>query len=396
MRRRALVAVGVALVLVACGSNAGEPSGRPPTSTSASSGAQSTGAVPKLKLTPIATGGAFTAAAVRSGDGDLYLAEQDGRVRRLRLSGGKGTLDVGSVLDISSSVTAGGEQGLLGIAFSPDGNELFVAFTNKDENQQVDRFRFDGNNADASSRSTVITIEDFAPNHNGGGLLFGPDDYLYYSMGDGGGGGDPRGNGQKTTDLLGNILRIDPLRASGGKPYAIPSDNPFADGKGGAPEVYVYGLRNPWRFSFDRSTDDMWIADVGQNEWEEIDRLPAGKIAGANLGWSVFEGTHKFGDAAAPANAVPPVYEYDHSGGRCSVTGGYVYRGDKIPDLVGVYLFVDYCGGAMQGVRIGSDGKTAVLDLSISVVQTSSFAEDANGELYAVSTDGTVARIDAA
>src|SRR5207244_290404 len=131
-------------------------------------------------------------------------------------------------------------------------------FTNKDENQQVDRFRFDGNKADLSTRSTVITIEDFAPNHNGGGLLFGPDGYLYYSMGDGGGGGDPRGNGQNTTDLLGDILRIDPLHSSGGKPYAIPSDNPFADGKGGAPEVYVYGLRNPWRFSFDRSTKDMW------------------------------------------------------------------------------------------------------------------------------------------
>jgi glucose/arabinose dehydrogenase len=258
----------------------------------------------------------------------------------------------------------------------------------------VDRFRFDGSKADLSTRSTVIMIEDFAPNHNGGGLLFGPDGYLYYSMGDGGGGGDPRGNGQKTTDLLGNILRIDPLHASGGKPYAIPSDNPFADGKGGAPEVYVYGLRNPWRFSFDRSTKDLWIADVGQNEWEEINRLPAGEIAGANLGWAAFEGTHKYGDATAPADAVPPVYEYNHSGGRCAVTGGYVYRGTKIPDLAGIYLFVDYCGGAMQGLRMGSDGKATALDLAISVPATASFVEDANGEIYALSTGGTIARID--
>jgi glucose/arabinose dehydrogenase len=247
----------------------------------------------------------------------------------------------------------------------------------------VDRFRFAGDKADVSTRSTVIMIDDFAPNHNGGGLLFGPDGYLYYSMGDGGGGGDPRGNGQNTTDLLGNILRIDPLHPSDGKPYSIPSDNPFADGKGGAPEVYVYGLRNPWRFSFDRSTKDMWIADVGQNQWEEIDRLPAGHIAGANLGWSAFEGTHKYSDAAAP-DAVAPVHEYDHSTGGCAVTGGYVYRGAKIPDLVGIYLFVDYCGGAMQGLRIGSDGAATAFDLAISVPLTSSFVEDADGALRAV------------
>jgi glucose/arabinose dehydrogenase len=247
-----------------------------------------------------------------------------------------------------------------------------------------------------SSRSTVITVEDFASNHNGGGLLFGPDGYLYYSMGDGGGGGDPRGNGQKTTDLLGDILRIDPLRASGNKAYAIPTGNPFADGQGGAPEVYVYGLRNPWRFSFDRATKDLWIADVGQNAWEEIDRLPAGHIAGANLGWAALEGTHPYGSSPAPQNAVAPVYEYDHGNGECAITGGYVYRGSKIPDLVGVYVFVDYCRGAMQGLRIGSDGKAVPLDLGILVPQVSSFAEDAAGELYALSTDGTVARIDAA
>ena len=398
MTRRTLAALAAAAalsIMAACGSDAGEPNGQPPASGSTASTANAAfGSVPVLQLTPLATAGPLTAAAVRSGDASLYVTEQRGVVRRLRLDSSAAALDDQPVLDITSSVRDSGEQGLLGITFSPDGNDLYVAYTNKSQTQQVDRYRYDGTKADPSSRTTIITIDDFAPNHNGGDITFGPDGYLWYSMGDGGGAGDPEKNGQKTTDLLGDILRIDPRHPNGDKPYSIPSDNPFADGKGGAPEVWDYGLRNPWRYSFDRQTHDLWIADVGQGSWEEIDHVSSTK-GGINFGWSLVEGTHSFNGGTAPAGAVAPVYEYDHSGGRCAVTGGFVYRGSKIPDLVGTYLFADYCEGLIHGLRLDSSGAASVASLGISVPQLSSFAQDANGELYVLSQDGTIARIDA-
>jgi glucose/arabinose dehydrogenase len=403
VRRRTLVAVAAAgaitALLAACGKDAAEPSGSSPTSssTSTSTSAAATGTTtpPKLKLTPIGVVGAATAATTRAGDGDLYVTEQRGIVRRVRLEKGTASIDPSPVLDISGLVTAAGEQGLLGIAFSPQGDQLYLAFTNKDANQELDRFSFDGTKADRASRTTVITIPDFAVNHNGGDIVFGPDGYLWYGMGDGGGTGDPQHNGQRTTDLLGDLLRIDPLKPTNDKPYSIPSDNPFADGKNGAPEVYSYGLRNPWRFSFDRETNDLWIADVGQGQWEEIDKVTLDKAKGANFGWSQLEGSHPFSGGTAPAGAIPPVYEYDHSGGGCAVIGGYVYRGKQISGLTGTYLFSDNCIGQINGLRVTGD-KGVAFDLQLTLKGISSFAQDHDGELYVLSVDGTIGRIDAA
>jgi glucose/arabinose dehydrogenase len=356
-------------------------------------------APPRLVLAPVATVQAPTAAAVRPGERSLYITEQQGSVRRIRIEGDEASpayrLDQDPVLDISSDVTAGGEQGLLGIAFSPKADRVFVAFTNRNADQQLDSFAIDSaGRVDTGSRKRLLVVPDFASNHNGGDLVFGPDGYLYWSMGDGGGAGDPRSNGQKTTDLLGDLLRLDPVGAQGNQPYAIPPDNPFADGNGGAPEVYAYGLRNPWRFSFDRDTDDLWIADVGQGDWEEIDFAAAadGSGKGANFGWSNLEGTHSFNGRPPPAGAVPPIYEYDHSGGRCSVTGGFVYRGDLVPSLVGTYLFGDYCQGELMGLR-RTGASIDVSDLGLQVPGLSTFAEDPDGEIYVLSLTGSVQRL---
>jgi glucose/arabinose dehydrogenase len=346
---------------------------------------------------PVAKLASPVAFAVRAGDTSLYINEQEGRVRRIAVNGSAYAVDDTPFLDIAADVTAGGEQGLLGIVFSPDGNRMYVAFTNKDSNQQLDEVTLAGGKPDLSTRRQLLVVPDFAPNHNGGQLAFGPDGFLYWSMGDGGGGGDPQSNGQKTTDLLGDILRIDPSSSANGKPYAIPPGNPFADGSGGAPEVFAYGLRNPWRFSFDRSTKDLWIADVGQGDIEEIDFAPAGQGAGMNFGWSALEGTHPFNASANPAGATLPVFEYDHkSTGGCSVTGGFVYRGAEVPRLQGSYLFGDYCVGELMALQRAADGAVSVTDLGLNVPQLSSFGEDADGRVYAMSTGGDVFRIGAA
>ncbi|MEY2403208.1 MAG: hypothetical protein QOD38_759, partial [Acidimicrobiaceae bacterium] len=271
-------------------------------------------------LTPIGSVEAPTAMSARKGDTSLYVTERVGRVRRLRRSGNTFTVDSSPVIDISGDVKSGGEQGLLGLTFSADGTRLYFAFTNTGSDQQLDEVTLDGDGVVDGSRRTLLVIPDFAPNHNGGDLLLGPDGFLYYTMGDGGGGGDPQQSGQNPRDLLGDILRIDPTRPSGNKPYGIPADNPFANGQAGAPEVWAYGLRNPWRMSFDRQTKDVWIADVGQNKIEEIDFLPAGAPAGANFGWNAVEGTEPFAASGPPDGAIAPIYQYDHSHGRCSIT----------------------------------------------------------------------------
>jgi glucose/arabinose dehydrogenase/soluble lytic murein transglycosylase-like protein len=405
--RARLIAAGVLIVLLIGGVVAfrGRGSGNSaPRTPAATTAGPSSSSVPSstslaavtLTLTPIASVEAPTAMAARNGDTSLYVTERIGRVRRLRRSANTFTLDSSPVIDLSSDVKAGGEQGLLGLAFSADGKHLYVAFTNTGAEQQVDEVALDGDRVVDGSRRTLLVIPDFAPNHNGGDLVLGPDGFLYYTMGDGGGGGDPRKSGQNPNDLLGDILRIDPTRPSSGKPYGIPSDNPFADGQGGAPEVWAYGLRNPWRMSFDRQTKDVWIADVGQNKIEEVDFLPAGAPGGANFGWNAVEGTLPFAADGPPDGAVPPIYEYDHSGGRCSITGGYVYRGKAIPTLGGTYLFGDNCEGEINGLRRESDGTVTVTDLQMNVAGLSSFGEDNDGELYALGVlDGSVSRIDA-
>ena len=227
-------------------------------------------------------------------------------------------------------------------------------------------------------------------NHNGGDVHIGPDGFLWWSLGDGGSRGDPRGNGQNTDTLLGSILRIDP---TAGNPYGVPGDNPLV-GRAGRDEIFAYGLRNPWRFSFDRATGDLWIADVGQNRWEEINRLAApGRGRGANLGWNAREGTHSYDGGGIPTGHVGPIHEYSHDRG-CSVTGGYVYRGGRIPGLSGTYVYGDYCTAELWGLR--TDGDRGSLDVSVPAGTLVSFAEDNAGELYVLSFDGWVSRLDPA
>jgi glucose/arabinose dehydrogenase len=348
-----------------------------------------------LTLTHVATVDAPTAITPRPNDTSLYVTEQTGRIRRLRRTGTTFAVDPQPFFDLSAEVTAGGEQGLLGLAFAADGQHLYVAYTNRDQNQQLEELTLDGDTV--VGRRTLLVIPDFAPNHNGGDVVLGPDGFLYYTMGDGGGSGDPRASGQDPHDLLGDVLRIDPTKATKDKPYGIPADNPFADGRNGAPEVFHYGLRNPWRMSFDRRTHDLWIADVGQNKFEEIDFLAAGTPGGQNFGWSVLEGNHGFHGDHAPAGAIAPVYEYNHSHGRCSVTGGYVYRGANIPALAGTYLFGDECEGEINGLTRDANGAVRAVDLGMRLPGLSTFGEDNDGELYAAGVvDGSISRIDLA
>ena len=330
------------------------------------------------------------ALVARPDTGELYIAEQSGSVRVLRAGAAP------TVLDLTGSVTAGGEQGLLGITFSPDASTFYAHYTNRDGDGQVDEYDVDGEIV-AASRRTLLVVPDPASNHNGGHVVFGPDGYLYIGLGDGGGAGDPFDEGQNPSGLLGSILRIDPLSA---EPYAIPPDNPFVGG-GGAPEVWAYGLRNPWRFSFDRETGDLWIADVGQGEWEEIDHLPAGTGSGANLGWSFFEGSHDYcainPDAPRCGQPVPPtvfpVHEHSHDDGWCSITGGVVYRGTAIPALRGAYLYGDFCRPQVLGLTLADGRVSAVRELGIEVGGLSSFGEDASGEVYLLSLRGDVFKL---
>jgi glucose/arabinose dehydrogenase len=326
------------------------------------------------------------AMAVRPGERTLYVAEQVGRVRAIR----GGRLDPAPVVDISAKVTAGGEQGLLGLAFSPDGRYLHLAYTDGNGDHQLSELTMRGQRADPGSERSILNIEDQFGNHNGGQLAFGPDDHLYVAFGDGGGAGDPLGSGQSLGTLLGKILRIDP-RPAGGRDYGVPSDNPFVGRDGARPEIWAYGLRNPWRFSFDAATGDLWIGDVGQNAYEEVDFEPAGS-GGRNYGWNRREGRHPYSGGDRPDGAVDPVIEYGRGDG-CTVIGGFVYRGRRIGGLRGAYLYGDYCSGWVRAART-RDGKVLEQrDLGLEVPGLSSFGTDAAGELYALSLAGGVYRL---
>ncbi|MGH9231636.1 MAG: PQQ-dependent sugar dehydrogenase, partial [Acidimicrobiales bacterium] len=275
----------------------------------------------EIAATPVAEVDSPTALVVRPGSPTLYVSERAGRVRPVMVTGAgpDRSYDVGEpVLDISADVVADGERGLLDIEFSEDGGTLYVHYSLAPSGDtRVAAYTMPGDDVDAGSYRELLAVGQPFPNHNGGEMETGPDGYLYIGLGDGGGAGDPEGNGQDTDALLGKILRIDPESPSGGQAYGIPSDNPFADGGDGRPEVWLYGVRNPWRFSFDRATGDLWIGDVGQNEWEEIDRLPtaAGAGRGANLGWNEMEATHPFEGGSNPEGGVLPVFEYSHDEG---------------------------------------------------------------------------------
>ena len=276
------------------------------------------------------------------------------------------------------------EMGLLGLAFHPNYEEngyFYVNYTGDGGDTRISRFQANGNSADPNNEQVLLIIKQPYPNHNGGAVTFGPDGYLYLGLGDGGLAGDPHKNGQNTSSLLGKILRID---VNTGDPYSIPSDNPFGN------EVWAYGLRNPWRISFDSATGDLWIGDVGQGDWEEIDYLPAGSPGGANFGWSIMEGTHDYNGNPQP-DLLLPVAEYSHGEGGCSVTGGYVYRG-TMPEWNGVYLYGDYCTGYVWGVILSNGGWQAQR-LFEAGLQITSFGQDESGEVYLTSDGGEIYKL---
>ncbi len=401
--------VALALVVGACGSDdddgtsARNPvsptpttsgsSGTPATSGSETENAQQRLNAVEVTLTQVAELDQPTAFAVRSNDDALYVTEQDGLVLAVR----DGELDREPVLDLSDRVQSGGEQGLLGLAFSPDGSKLYVHYSNRNGDNVLDEYDMSDQGADAASRRELLTVEGLQPNHNGGQLVFGPDGYLYIGLGDGGGAGDqggghaPGGNGQSLDTLLGKILRIDP-EPSAGRAYTLPADNPFAGG-GGEPEIWAYGLRNPWRFSFDRETEDLWIGDVGQNAVEEIDFMPAGQGAGANYGWNRLEGSEPYsGDP--PEDTVSPIFEYPNPDEGCTVIGGYVYRGTRIPGLDGTYLFSDYCNGTIRAITQRDGEVVAERELFAGPESITAFGEDHDGELYVLAQGSGLLRFD--
>lgn len=317
------------------------------------------------------------------GSGRLFIIEKVGRIRIFQ----DGQLLEQPFLDISDRVGSfGNEQGLLGLAFHPNyaqNGRFFVDFTDQDGNNVIRRYQVSGdpNIADPNTEVSLLSVKDPFPNHNGGVLAFGPDGYLYAGFGDGGAAGDPFGNAQKTNILLGKILRLD---VDSAEPYAVPAENPFGN------EVWAYGLRNPWRMSFDKLTGDLYIGDVGQGDWEEIDYLPANSGAGTNFGWDYREGAHDY-EGGGPAGMVDPIAEYSHPEGGCSVTGGFVYRG-SMPEWNGIYLYGDYCTGFIWGL-IQSNGvwqKQQLFDVDVTIT---SFGQDDAGEIYLLSDSGTIYRL---
>jgi glucose/arabinose dehydrogenase len=352
-------------------------------------------AAAKVKLTKVVSIADPVAMALRPGDSAFYIAQRHlGTIRPIR--SGK----VGSpILDIGSQISKGNEQGLLGLAFSADAKKLYVYFTSQSGSgpagdNVLREYTLSGGRA--TSPRDLLRVADPEGNHNGGQILFGPDGYLYVALGDGGGAGDAHGaigNGQNLNTLLGKILRINP-KASGSGAYTIPDDNPFV-GRDGRDEIWAYGLRNPWRFTFDRSTGDMWIGDVGQNQWEEVDFDPKSSGGGDNYGWRRMEGSHSFAGGTAPPNHHGPIYEYSHDQG-CSITGGYVYRGSKIHDLTGAYVFADFCEGELRAFVQDGGRATGHRFLGPKLGQLSSFGQSKGGELYALTLAGGLYRLERA
>lgn len=333
-------------------------------------------------------------AAANDGTERLFVVEQGGAIRYIDRDG-----EVQPFLDIGDRTEASGEQGLLGLAFHPDfsGNgRFFVNYTDLEGDTVIAGYTSpDGRTADAASERVLLRIDQPYANHNGGDLAFGPDGYLYIATGDGGSAGDPLDNGQNPDALLGKLLRIDVDARDAGE-YGIPRDNPLVDTAGARPEIWALGLRNPWQFSFDRATDDLWIADVGQGEFEEINREPAGSEGGANYGWRVVEGGVCYLDPDCDLESFEsPVATYSHDLG-CSVTGGYVYRGTEFPKLNGAYVTGDYCSGNMWALPADVDGVDDPAPSLETEFGITSFGEDEAGELYLTDVNtGTVLQVTA-
>lgn len=317
------------------------------------------------------------------GSGRVFVVEKRGVIRLLE--------DGRAFLDISDRVQSrGSEQGLLGLAFHPDfaaNGRFFVHYSDRNGDTVIARFEV-GPNADAAdpgSEQIILRQDQPAANHNGGEITFGPDGYLYIGLGDGGGANDTFGNAQRRDTLLGKLLRID---VDSGDPYAVPADNPFVNDPAFRPEIFAYGLRNPWRFSFDRATGDLYIADVGQNRYEWVHYRPAGEQGGENFGWPILEGFHCLSGATCDrAGLTEPVIDYDHSLG-CAITGGYVYRGRQYPAIDGVYFFGDYCSGRVWAMSRDDAGQWQATEMLQANIQLSSFGEDEAGEIYVTDLRG--------
>ena len=358
----------------------------------------------RIKLTLLASGLSKPVYATSAHDGSrrIFIVEQTGKIKIYR----DGHVRSTPFLSLSRSVSHGSEQGLLGLAFHPKfttNRKLYVNFTNTAGDTVIREYKVSRTHRNVVSTATerrILRIGQPFANHNGGHLAFGPDGYLYIGMGDGGGGGDPNGNAQNINVLLGKMLRIGVNSTSPGLEYRIVGSNPYV-GISGRDEIWQIGLRNPWRYSFDRGTHNLWIGDVGQGSWEEIDRAAetgAGPGPGANWGWNVMEGTHCYAPSSGcdTSGKALPVLEYDHSNGRCAVTGGYVYRGSAIPTLRGGYVFGDFCSGEIWVVDANASSPAAKVGLLDTNLLISSFGEIGNNELVVTDLNGRLYRIDPA
>ena len=356
------------------------------TTTTAPAGA------PALALKPVASLTQPIAMRPIPGTEDLLVAQKSGEIRRLRRAA-DGTFTVDDPPVLTVAVSNGNEQGLLGIAVPPAGDALYVSYTDPNGDSVIAGYDMVAGVPDAASVRVILTEDQPAGNHNGGDIHIGPDGMLYIAFGDGGGGNDQYNNAQDRSTSKGSILRVSPTAAG----FDVPADNPFVGAAGVLPETYLYGVRNPWRISFDSATDDLWIADVGQSTTEEINMLS--EPSGVNLGWPAFEGTRAARDDVTAPGAVPPLFEYDHAVRGCSVTGGYVYRGAALAGLVGAYLYTDYCSPGIRALMAPAAAGAGVtdVDLGISQAGVGSFGQDAAGELYVLSlTEGAILRIEAA
>jgi glucose/arabinose dehydrogenase len=406
-RLPALAVVAVtATVLSSCGSESATPTSAAPTTSPTSNtstidpAAAADAPLPTVRLEDL---GLEVDQPIdltfRPGGTSLLVAERSGRVREVVVDGDTHRLAPEPVLDLSERVgSTDAERGLLGIAVSPDGSELYTSYTESSAgDSRVDAYPIGGDEgalrADVDGRRELVAIEQPFANHNGGSLAMGPDGMLYAGFGDGGAANDPGGRAQDLSEQLGKVLRLDPTGRDDADGDGFPDDNPDL---GGAPGIWLSGVRNPWRISFDAETGDLWIGDVGQDAVEEIDLLDAddGGGRGANLGWDLFEGDRPFeltGDP--PADLVEPVFTYTRDDGGCSVTGGVVYRGSAIPELDGSYLFGDFCDPRVRALRPAGEGGYEPPDLGVEVPGLVSFGTDASGEVYVLGLDGTIARI---
>ncbi len=351
--------------------------------------------VPKVELKTIAKDlGQLTQVTSAPGDDGLWLVEKSGKLLHRDDSG-----KVETRLDISSLVASGGEQGLLSVAFHPkfaQNGRLFVDYTDTNGDTHVAEAHADRNGTvDPDSLKDLFTVDQPYANHNGGQLQFGPDGMLYVGMGDGGSGGDPQDRAQDLGSKLGKILRVDVDNPDEGKNYGIPKDNPFVNTPGAEPEIYATGVRNPWRFSFDKSTGDLWIGDVGQSQWEEVDYAPRGQAKGANFGWNAREGAAPFAGGStktAPGATIDPALQYSHQEGA-SITGGYVYRGSDVPALKGWYVYSDIAKDTLRAMKVENGKVVGRAEMPGGRTYTVSFGESQKGELYAVTLGGELAKV---